>query len=371
MNSLVFDNFYAHCGVTANSLVAINLGIYPGLTWREYTVEQPDLPGTTLAQLLQSRGYRTAYMTSGEIEYVNMDGFLSGRGYDVVWGYPRLSCKELIMSWGVEDRCLVDGVLDWIDTDRQRPSFVMAWTQQTHHPYEPSPTVPFLDFFQGLRTKELPPDDYDLGRYLNVLREADRQLGRLFDELRRRELAEDTLVVVTGDHGEGFGWPHDIYGHGGKVFDEIVKVPLVLWNPGLFGVGRRQDTIGGHIDLNPTIAELLDLVPAETWQGRSLFEPDRPPRVYFYAANDDYLLGIREKNWKYIYNATIAREQLYDLDQDPTEQLNLSREHMDRCLTMRQRLAAWMKYEQDHIANLRDLSSRQSHSTEFSGTGVP
>ncbi len=381
VNSLIFDSFYAHCGVTANSLVAINLGIYPGLTWREYTVEQPNLPGTTLAQLLKPRGYRTAYITSGEIEYVNMDGFLRGRGYDDVLGYGHLPCKELIISWGVEDRCLVEGALQWIDQARGTPFCLMVWTQQTHHPYEPSPSVPFIDFFKGLGKHELPPDDYDLGRYLNVVREADRQLGRLFDGLHRRGLADDTLVVVTGDHGEGFGSPHDIYGHGGRLFDEIVKVPLVLWSPRMFGAGtkgsgvfdrngpeaalrqrlptsfcRRADTIGGHIDLNPTLAEMLGLPAAGSWQGRSLFDPGRPPRAYFYAANDDYLLGVREENWKYIYNATIGREQLFDMSRDPAEQTNLAAQSPEQCLSLRQRLAAWLKYEESHIETLRGQS---------------
>jgi arylsulfatase A-like enzyme len=351
--ALVFDNFYAHCGVTANSLVAINLGIYPGLTWREYTVEQPRLPGVTLAQLLHARGYRTSYMTSGEIQYVNMDGFLAGRGYDLVCGYEWLGCPALIMSWGVEDRCLVDSMLRWIDQDTERPFCAMIWTQQTHHPYEPSPTVPFVNFFRGLTPSQLPPDDYDLGRYLNVVREADCQLGRLFDGLRRRGIADDTVVVVTGDHGEGFGAPHDIYGHGGRVFDEIVRVPLMIWNPRLFAPGRRVSTIGGHIDLNPTLAEMLGVSPAGTWQGRSLFDLERPPRAYFYAANDDYLLGMREDEFKYIYNANIAREQLFDLSSDPHEQSNLAADAPGRCRAMRQRLAAWMKYEQGHIAVLK------------------
>lgn len=357
-NALVFDNFYAHCGVTANSLVAINLGIYPGLTWREYTVEQPNLPGTTVAQLLHARNYRTAYMTSGEIQYVNMDGFLKNRGYDRVWGYEHLGCGALLDSWGVEDRCLVDSVLEWVDQDRERPFYAMVWTQQTHHPYEPSPSVPFIDFFREFERDQLPPDHYDLGRYLNVLHEADRQLGRLFSELERRGLADDTLVIVTGDHGEGFGSPHDIYGHGGRVFDEIVKVPLVAWNRRLFDGGERVATIGGHIDLNPTLAEWLDLPCAESWQGRSLFDAARSPRAYFFAANDDYLLGVRDREFKYIFNATTAREQLFDLGRDPKELTSLADQQSDLCEQLRQRIAAWVHYEQGHIAKLRDGRSR-------------
>jgi arylsulfatase A-like enzyme len=340
-SALVFDDFYSHAGLTANALASLSLSIYPYMTWREYTVEYPGHPGATLADLLGPRGYRTAFIHSGDLAYVGQDRFLRGRGFDVLWGAGELPGAAPLTSWGVEERHLTDGVLRFIDQDRARPFFVTAWTSQSHHPYEPSPAAPLVDFFAG---RPLPPDDYDLGRYLNTLAEVDRQVGRLFDGLRARGLAEDTLVVITGDHGEAFGDPHDAWGHGSRLWEENVRVPLMIWSPRLFSGGGRSATIGGHVDVNPTVADLLDLPPAPSWQGRSLFAPGRPPRTYFYAARDSYLLGVRENALKYVYDATRGRDALYDLAADPDERRNLAADHSDTCRRLRSRLAAWRDF---------------------------
>jgi len=336
-HALVFDAFYCHVGLSANSLAALSLSIYPYMTWREYTVEYPDYPGVTLAELFRAGGARTAFLESADLDYVGQGRFLRGRGYDVLWDLDELGGRR-ISSWGGEDRVLVDGLLRWIDQEPRRPFYAVVWTAQSHHPYEPLPERPFVEFF---REGPLPPDDYDLGRYLNTLREADRQLGRLFAGLRERGLADDTLVVITGDHGEAFGDPHPTWGHGARVYEENVRVPLMLWSPRLFPRGRRSAVIGSHVDVNPTLADLAGLRPAPSWEGRSLFEAGRRPRAYFYAANDDYLLGVREGEWKYIYNATRGRDELYHLASDPDERHNRAAERPEDCRRLRRRLAAW------------------------------
>jgi lipoteichoic acid synthase len=203
-----------------------------------------------------------------------------------------------------------------------------------------------VDFFKG----DLPRDDWDLGRYLNTLAEVDRQLGRLFDGLRARGLADDTLVVVTGDHGEAFGDPHASWGHGARVYQENVRVPMMVWNPRLFPEGRRSDTIGGHVDVNPTVADLVGAASSSTWHGRSLFDPERSHRAYFYAANDDYLLGVREDDWKYIWDATRGRDELYDLRADPREATNVAAQHPDRCRALHGRVAAWRHHAAEQLA---------------------
>ena len=70
------------------------------------------------------------------------------------------------------------------------------------------------------------------------------------------------------------------------------------------------------LHLAPTIAELAGVTPAPDWQGRSLFDPDRSPRAYFYVAEDEFTLGVRESNWKYIFNLRDGTEALYDLDRE-------------------------------------------------------
>jgi arylsulfatase A-like enzyme len=312
--------------------------------------------------VLRPHGFRTAFIHNGDLDYTNQRGFLQNRGFDALWDYRNLGCGEPgtkernYFSWGVEDRCLVDGVLRWIDQDRTRPFAVLAWTIQAHHPYTLLPKdTPEIDFFGG---NPPPGDYYDLGLYLNVLRETDRQLGRLFDGLRARGLADDTLVVVTGDHGEAFGHPHNTYAHGARIYQENMNVPLILWNPRVFAGGQRRDTIGAQVDLNPTILDLLGYPSAKSWQGRSLFDPDRPPRAYFYAANDDYLFGVREDNWKYTYNASTGREELYHLSTDPTEQINVAMHHAADCERLRQRIAAWLHYEKRHLTGLHSAVGR-------------
>jgi arylsulfatase A-like enzyme len=127
----------------------------------------------------------------------------------------------------------------------------------------------------------------------------------------------------------------------------------MIWSPSLFPKGQRVDTIASHVDINPTIADLLGLPPRDSWDGRSLFSPHRVPRAYFYAANDDYLLGVRENDLKYIYNVTRGREELFDLSRDPDEIHNIAAVHPDTCRTLRQRLAAWKHHAAGRLAAAR------------------
>jgi phosphoglycerol transferase MdoB-like AlkP superfamily enzyme len=335
---LVVDHFYAHVGRSSNSLAALLLSFYPKLNFRDFTEEYPRVERTSLATVFHERGYRTAFMTPSDMSWAGWESFLPARGFDEVRDQHALSCSPPISSWGVEDRCLAEGLIDYVRRDPGRPFFVMGWTQQTHHPYEPSPDVPVIDL---IGDRESGPDAYDLNRYLNVLRETDRQLERVFEALREGGLADNTIVVVVGDHGQAFGYPHDSYLQGRTVYEEDVHVPLLIWWPRRYAAPQRAPTIGGHVDLAPTIAELAGVAPAPDWQGRSLFDPQRAPRAYFYVAQDEFKLAIREGSWKYILDLRAGSDELYDLDHDPTEQHNVAAANPERCVRLRQRLAAW------------------------------
>ena len=343
-HALVFDNFYSHLGYTFCSFVAINFSTYPGLPWCYRPQGAPPLP-PTLASALGARGWATAYLHNGDLEWEGQGSVIQNRGYGEVHDYREFGCPALT-SWGSEDRCLIDRLIRWIDQRSGEPFFAVCWTDQTHDPYATSPGVAAFDFFPGGR-----PASYaaDLSRYLNILRETDHQLGRLFSALRERGLAGDTLVVVTGDHGEAFGQPHDQRGHGFTVFEEDVHVPLVLWNPRLFTPGRRIPGVGAHVDLNPTLADLLGVGPLPQWQGYSLFDPARPQRAFFLASVGEYLFGVRDGEWKYIFDATEGREKLFDLASDPQEQRDAAPARPALSRRLRQRIAGWVSFEDEYL----------------------
>jgi lipoteichoic acid synthase len=215
--------------------------------------------------------------------------------------------------------------------------------------------------------KEHTPDDWDLWRYLNVLLETDRQLGRLFQAVRRAGLENDTIIVVTGDHGQAFGYPHNSWFQGKSVYEEDVHVPLMIWSPRLYRFAVRSQTIGSHIDLAPTIAELAGLTAAPDWQGRSLFDATRIPRAYFYVAEDHFSLGVREGSWKYIFDIREGTEELYDLDHDAIEQHNLVKVQPERASRLRERLAAWTEANRRQYEQPRTLDP----SVELRGAAPP
>lgn len=334
--SAVADNFYAHIGRSSNSMVAMLLSTYPKLDFREMTEQYPDFPGTSLATLFRSRGYSTTFVTPSDMKWAGWRGFLEGHGFDDVLDYHDLACPDMVSSWGVEDRCMVDEVVDLIAGAGSKPFFVTAWTTQTHHPYEPSPGVLPLNLL-----REPTPDDWELGRYLNVVHETDRHLARIFEAVRRAGLEQDTLIVITGDHGQAFGYPHETYVQGRTVYEEDVHVPLMVWYPRKYKVTARVPDVGSHVDLAPTIADLVGLPAAPEWQGRSLFDESHSRRAYFYVAETHFRLAVREGNWKYIFSVQDGRDELYDLQADPLEQHNVAAQHPDRCDRLRQRLAAW------------------------------
>ena len=348
-NAVVFDAIHAHAPYTFTTFMAVNFSLYPGVPWSYVPTGWGEafherLP-PTLAQTLQARGWRTAYLHNGDLDWGGARFVLKDAGYDTIEDFRDMKLPELT-SWGGEDRFLIDRLIQWIDEQPGQPFLAYCWTDQTHEPYAQRPGRKREHFFAG---QPPPPHAAKLARYLNVLHETDEHLGRLFAALRARGLADDTLVVITGDHGEAFGDPHGNVGHGFTVLQEEIHVPFMLWNPRLFPEGRRLANVGGHVDLNPTIADVLGVEIPDAWQGHSLFASARPNRTFFVSSVDEYQLGIREDRWKYVFEVTRDRESLFDLAADPHEQVNLRAAEPPRAARLRQRLAGWIAFEEDFV----------------------
>lgn len=339
-NALVFRNYYAPVGWTAYSLIALVLSQRPPMErYNEVSFRTNPGDAGSIAASLDRAGYRSAFMSSGDPNWAS-PGFLERQGFSEIHRGQDLPGAAAISSWGTEDRFLFDSMLGWIDAHRAEPFFLMAWTDQTHQPYKVAPGQNLVQFPTNGK------DGETLARYLGLIHATDAQVGRLLQGLRDRGLADDTLVVLTGDHGESFGEPHGGGGHGFTVYDEEVHVPLMLWNPRLFAGGGKSDVVGTHVDLAPTLLDVVGLPAPADWDGRSLFDPSRPPRAFLFAAAwGQYLLGVRDRDRKYSFDARMGEEELYDLTSDPDEQHNLASAQPEVAARMRQRLAALLQAE--------------------------
>ena len=339
-NSLIFDAYYAPVGWTAYALTSLVLSQRP--TMKRYNTMSftlTGLRGKTLASELSEAGYRTAFMSAGDPEWAS-EGFFDGKGFQEVLGPGHLDGGRQLSSWGKPDSTLFESMINWIERHREEPFFLMAWTDQTHHPYKLAPGQEEIELLPGKRGTSI-------GRYLTLVSEVDAQLGKLFGALRHFDLDKNTLVVITGDHGEAFGDVRPTGGHGFTVYDEEVNVPLIFWNPSLFGNINKSSVVGSHVDLNATILDVLGRESPAGWDGQSLFDSRRSSRTYMFAAAwGQYLLGVREDEWKYIYDARRGLEELYNLVNDPSELNNVAAEFPDRSHSLRQRLAAWLRADQ-------------------------
>ncbi|MCT2538908.1 sulfatase family protein [Sedimentimonas flavescens] len=318
-HALAFDRAYAHVPASNYFLVSAFGALIPELSTDLMTASRPGLDLTTLPEVLGAAGLRTAYFESADTRFQDAETFLNAEGFGVVRDYRDWDCAGGIYEVeSVTDRflttsndlCTVREVERWIAQEPDQPFFLAMRTGMTHYPYFPG------------AEPQVYVEDQTHNDYLNALRVGDQALGTLMDYLDRSELSAQTLVIVLGDHGEAFG-EHGTYVHAAAVHEENIRIPLALINPQLFS-GQRSDLLVGMIDVAPTITDLLGIVAPASWQGRSVFAPDRQDGVFFYAPWNGFQVGYREGDRKYIYNGNTGEEQLYDLRADPDEQHNLA-----------------------------------------------
>ncbi len=340
-DAAIFENIYAHAPSTTSSLTSLFLSVYPSIVQQDFIRGHPALVFPSLSSELKRLGYRTAAFSSADDRFLNTGVFLSHRGFDVVRDYRAFPCDRAILRgssryWplldGIDDECTAEALLGWIDEAAERPFFAMFWTTMTHYPY-----------FAGRQQMDFGVHDAHFNRYLNALRHDDRVIAGLIRFLRERGLDRSTLVIIAGDHGEAFG-RHGHYGHGTDVYEENVHIPLLLIQPNRFH-GERYTQAGGMVDIAPTILDLLGIDAPSPWQGRSLWSPARTDRAYFAAWFSDFRLGYREADRKFIYDVAEDRFELYDLRLDPHETVNRAAGEPAAVAAAKERLAAWVQYQ--------------------------
>jgi len=226
----------------------------------------PSIP--TLAERLASQGWATGASTEDAMLYASA-GF--PRGFD---SYREQKGLSPLDTRGDIEATFASG-MQWLAAHRDEKTFLFLHTYQVHEPYTPPAEWALSPSAQRAPGDPCPAADaedrhgVDCALYAGEVRWTDAVVGRLADELRRSDLLDDTILILTSDHGEEFG-EHGGRSHARTLYREVLHVPLVVVAPGLVPAGLRIDVPVSLADVAPTVLALVGLEPPRSLSGASL-----------------------------------------------------------------------------------------------------
>ncbi len=380
---VMLENHFVQCPQCVPSRSALHTGRYPHVNRTPSNLYR--LPDTeqTLATILGSHGYITAAV--GELPYAPtrfLGGFQSVVASDPEyhafqekhgWRGPNLTParRQLLDEHARRSKTQFEASpVPWpeeldetpfftqhanrfFQENRNRPFFLHVNFRRPHHPFDP--VAPYDRMYAGAtfpashkRAGEFdtkPPGqrksleltagfdlrkmtDADLNRiksyYYGMISHNDACIGQMLDQLDQLELAGRTLFIVTSDHGEMLG-DHGLLFKGGYFYDEVLRVPVLLRAPGRLPAGQRLAGLTQHVDMAPTILELLDIPVPQGVQGRSLAAACRGATLEERPVYAEFptMKMIRNAEWKLVHYLRAPHGELYNLREDPHELHNL------------------------------------------------
>ena len=350
----LYERAYAHSSWTRPSIASILTGELP----HAHAVEgRDDHAGPSLRFLAEALG-EAGYQTGAVVTNPNVGAFF---GFDQ--GFADFF--ELFVSHEEHEEGVVptdsprsrsDEVtrkaIEWL-SDVEPPFFLFVLTSDPHTPYRPPEGFDRFDARRDPRPKgsayqRLPGVERQRSLYYGEVAYNDRSFGELLDFLRSEGLYDDSLVVFTADHGEEFG-EHGHRWHGKGLFEEQVRVPLVIRRPRELEPGRRVPVAVRLIDVYPTVLDAVGLPGAPGLAGRIL-PPDSSALelpVYARLRVDGYRTEMLiDGSWKLIESHAQPEKEkrelggLFDLGADPSESVDRSHAERERMESLRAHLAS-------------------------------
>ena len=349
------QNAYANAASSTLSMTVMLSSRQPSVGLKSSRPTSPMLPA-----VLVSAGIKTGFFHSSDTRYADTAGLLKTSGFQHIRDFRGRRCSEPLIedftefnSQGTKDSCTFAEMKGWIAA-AGGPFFATLWTFQSHYPYFPS-----SDLAQPwLPPKELADDDWTRKaktRYLTALHEADQEIGRLIEFLKREKMQDNTLVIVTGDHGQAFR-QHGQFGHGGSLHEEAVHVPMFFINSAP-PRSTQFDRIVSHLDLAPTIADSLGVRVPPQWEGISMLRPSFARPAFFSTPWTDLVVGYREADRKVIARLLAQEVSIYDLGIDPKEQRDLAAGDAEIQRSELRKIQAWAR----SLQGSKDLSAASSN----------
>lgn len=339
--------------------MAILSSLFPRRTAGLDTYKRLDYPRVLLHDFLHVLGYQTATISSQDETWQGMLRFESTSTPTLF--YHSKDHQGPLVNTGTEkivpDHLTAERVRRLIQARQSEPWGVYVNFQMTHFPYKLPPGVegdfsPATPDPKKFRYLNYPETDLEavVNKYDNALAYVDEQVGTLVEALRETHQLENTIVVLTSDHGELFH-QHGMVTHGRSLYDAEARVPLLIHWPNAVEP-RSSDAPVSHLDILPTLAELLRVAPHPSFQGESFAQPDlieRQRKAIFLN-----IQGMRTAEaivcWPYklIKTRQQRKPELYDLERDPREEEDLFHDDSPRAERLLRLMRAQMKAQLDY-----------------------
>lgn len=309
---LIFERAYTATPHTSYAVTSLMTGKY----MRPLLLQGSARDSDTWASLFRTYGYRTAAFYPPAVFFIDPPRFESFSRTLLGFEYAKVEFAEGALRIGqVRDYLARQG--------DSRPLFAWVHLFGPHEPYERH-----AEFDFGTR---------DVDRYDSEIAAADRTLGSIVDLVRARK--PDTVVIVTADHGEEFEEHGGRY-HGTTVYEEQVRVPLVISAPGAIAPGRVADVVQ-TIDVLPTLLSALDVPRPPRMRGRDLsprIAGKAPPSPGLAHAETDEHTLLAEGKLRLICARRIGACRLYDLEVDPGQTRDATADSPQAAQALRARL---------------------------------
>ena len=398
--SVFFSNAVTVIPSTTPSIASMMTGLYPHSHGLRFIHRQKLSPkAATLAEILQAHGYKT-------IGY-DLESIGSGieRGFDnfssLQWRIKtkiKREAKKLLQKKEIKPaEELAYFAEKQIKKHNGKKFFLYMHYSDLHTPY--SPPEPFDGMFDPGYAGGSIFDDWDnkkkeiifgnnlqkeevrhaIAQYDGLIKFIDAQIGRIISCLESLSLKDKTLIVITADHGEGFG-EHGLYfQHTLCLYEEGIRIPLIIRSPALKSPKKIESQVSS-IDIMPTILDILGIPLIEKVDGKSMvsaINTGEEGRQYVFAENGEMLFkennrsfypGIKGKwrmarsnEWKLIYIPHPEKDiyKLYNLISDPNETANLADKRPEIAAKLKDELHNWMNTsKEDEDRDLTEKSKK-------------
>ncbi len=390
-----FTQFYVNAPICSPSRVAFTTGQYP-TRWRITSyldtrqidhdrdiADWLDPAAPTLARSLAQAGYYTAHVGKwhmggqrdvGNAPLITQYGFarsltnFEGLGERILPKFePQRGGRPFRHVPTEMSARLGGGPIHWVDREKvtaafvdraieeidaadkaSKPFYINLWPDDVHSPNQ----APLMERGDGKPASQ----------YLGVVRELDKQLGRIFDRIRSKpELRDNTVILLASDNGpeRGLGVTGGLRGDKGQLYEGGIREPLIVWSPRLIGAAKghtNNTTVLAGMDLLPSILAIAGVVPPQAkldgtdmspaLLGRSearraspvlwVRPPDRPG-----PKNEWPDLAIRDGDWKLLVKRDGSQAELFDVVKDPGESQNRAGDHADIVQKLTKQLIEW------------------------------